>query len=207
MQTERREFFIRHDFSFYDCGILGIFPHTMFLLYDLLHRFVWRGETSDGEVEAAQGDGYLIAKVSRRTLAEMLGFVRPQTISDHLRTLKAIGWIRVRYSEDGGSPIYLLGESVYDTAGGRHEVFYARAILGDLVDHLYALAREHRGQNATLHALSYRDRVAATESWLRSKNLFPVPASDPSDPFNGWEEGEGVSLPREGGSRLSETKK
>lgn len=214
MQAIGRDFYIRHDFVLYDSGIMAVLPLQLFHLYDLLVRYVWRAERSRTEdVQALRKEGYITTKITYRALASMLGFEKTRTVAEYMKILKALGWVRVRYSSEGHAPIYLLGESITDSAGGLHEVFYARAQLQAIVTHLDQLAVSQTGNTeAALNDLPFRIRIAAVRTYLNNRFNLGLKErrrpdsdagteSDEMDPFDVDMEGGpgGGDPPLEGG--------
>ena len=166
MRTSR-EFYLRHDFAFYDSGILGVMPPVLFLLYDLLRRYVWRSiETADPEVRRLVRGGHLVARINQSTLAEMLGYDRRETVCRHLQRLVRLGWVKVQQSENHGVASYVLGEVVEDSSGGRHEVFYADAFLQSLIECLDTRASQTLGAGSSMRDLPLAQRQAAVKEFI-----------------------------------------
>lgn len=185
MRTERQEFYIRHDFSFYDSGMLACVPHQIVLLYDVLRRFVWRSDEYGAEfTQKLRREGFLVSPVRQATIGEMLGYDRPRTISENLRLLKDLGWVRVHTDALSNTTCYALGETVRDSLGQTHEVYWADAYLSGLMEALREAARAQHGPEATLRALPMSERIAFCKSYLKRHRL-PSQDSDPVDPQEG----------------------
>jgi len=166
MQTERGEFYIRHDYNFYDSGILAALPHAAVLVYDLLRRFVWRSDSPQKPLVAAlRAEGYVVSSASQSTLAALLGYERPKTVSDNLLALKRLGWVRTVQSR-GGETAYVLGEMTRDGMGNRYEGFYADAMGRLLLDDLEAEAKSKHGPSASLYALPAAERASLCRAFL-----------------------------------------
>ena len=198
MRTSR-EFYLRHDFAFYDCGILGVMPPVLFLLYDLLRRYVWRSiETADPEVRRLVSGGHLVARINQGTLAEMLGYDRRETVCRHLQRLVRLGWVRVQQSENHGVASYVLGEVVEDSSGGRHEVFYADAFLQSLIETLDDLATRTHGAGASMRNLPLTERQDAVKAFIAHIDArYPTQDAPMSESAQGLCENahEGYALP------------
>ena len=163
-----REFYIRHDFSFFDSGLLALISPQILILYDLLRRFVWRADNhANPLVRTLRGEGKIVAMIRQGKLAETLGYSDTGTICRNLAVLKRLGWVQVETDLQTTTTVYILGQVLRDGEGGKHEVFFADAILGDLVERLDAEAERQFGPDASFQQLPYAERVTLAKKWVK----------------------------------------
>lgn len=136
MRVLRDEFFIRKDFAFYDSCLHVALSNNLFLAYELLRRYVWRGQSRTIQMNRMRREGLVVSRISQGHLAELMGLKHRQSANKYIAELKRLGWIRIIPDNDHGPAYYVLGELVQSSAGGRHEVFYADAFCQSVVEHL-----------------------------------------------------------------------
>lgn len=137
MRVLRDEFFIRKDFAFYDSCIQAVLNVSLISAYELLRRFVYRGDAEDDEtLQELRKEGYVVSTVGQTKLAQMLGYSRRQTINEHIATMKKLGWLSVAQDQSSNKAYYVLGQELRDARSGAHEVFFVDAWLAELWTHM-----------------------------------------------------------------------
>lgn len=184
MQTNRSEYYLRKDFGFIDLGLNGLLDLRMLAVYETLRRFVWRADDQGHpEMRAMFREGFLCARIAQTSLGTYVQISRKQ-VNEHVATLRRLGWIKVVSFVDKnvGTKAYVLGETVFDTSGRRHEVFYADGMLRDLWDAIDAKAKLKQGPMSTpLTAFTIEERITLVAELLAS---FKEPTTDEDTPCN-----------------------
>jgi hypothetical protein len=187
MQTSRSEYYLRKDFGFIDLGLNGLLDRCMRDVYEVLRRFVWRtDESGHPEMRAMYREGFLVARIAQASLGTHVQVSRKQ-VNEHIATLRRLGWVKVVSFVDKnvGTKAYVLGETVYDTSGRRHEVFYADGMLRDLWDVMDAKAKIKEGPQGTpLSAFTLEERIDLVRGLLE-QFTDPVTEEDTPVTFTG----------------------
>lgn len=182
MLTSRSEYYLRKDFGFIDLGLNGLLDRCMRDVYEVLRRFVWRADDSGHpEMRAMYREGFLVARIAQSSLGTLVQVSRQQ-VNTHIATLRRLGWIKVVSFVDKnvGTKAYVLGETVYDMNGRRHEVFYADGMLRDLWDTIDAKAKIKQGPQATpLTAFTNEERIEVVREVL---NAIQGPSTEDDTP-------------------------
>ncbi len=197
MQTNRNEFFIKRDFGFYDTGILGVLPDTLFNIYEILRRYVWRSyESGDPKWRRLYADGKLAATVPQSEISAALNCGR-EIVNRHISTAKNLGWLKVRQDPNARrAATYILGERVKDGKGRYHEVFYADAWMRDLWDRLEAAANVNSDGSEKVSKLPWDERREICRAWMAESAKNPAKLKlEPSLTPGEDETGEDVSDP------------
>jgi hypothetical protein len=129
MRLIQGDYFIKRDFAFYDSCVLAVLGPTIFNIYEVLRRFVWRSETTGPtKVRTLLKQGKLVARVRQRTIGEYLGLTR-ETINRSFRLMRDLGWVsKVEEGKSSGdASTFQLGEVILDSSGCKHEAFFADA--------------------------------------------------------------------------------
>ncbi len=182
MQTNRSEYYLRKGFGFIDLGLNGLLDRCMRDVYEVLRRFVWRtDESGHPEMRAMYREGFLVARIAQSSLGTLVQVSRQQ-VNAHIAALRRLGWIKVVSFVDKnvGTKAYVLGETVHDTSGRRHEVFYADGMLRDLWDTIDAKAKIKQGPQATpLTAFTNEERIELVREVL---NAIQGPSTEDDTP-------------------------
>jgi len=135
--------FIRKDFILYDSCIQTVLGPQLLFVYEWLRRFVRRSEDEVPQVRKLRAGNKVVARVGQTKLAQLAGYAHRQNITKALHMLGKLGWIQVVPSDTNSVCCYILGEYVKDGAGGKHEVYYADALVQELIDWLLG---QHRAE-------------------------------------------------------------
>ena len=183
MRVLRDEFFIRKDFAFYDSCLASVLSLQLVHVYDLLRRFIFRGKTTDPFMAKLRKEGFLVAKISQAKIGVMMGYKRRQTVTEHIRSLKDIGWLSVETDAKNNNSYYVLGQLLADDKGGKHEVFFADAWMFELWTHLEARAKKEFGDDFEFLDTDPEWRIQVVSEYLGIKvDQQDPPSSPPSEP-------------------------
>jgi len=186
MLTSRTEYYLRKDFGFIDLGLNGVLDLRMLAIYETLRRFVWRtDDQGHPEMRAMFRDGFLCARIAQASLGTYVNVSRKQ-VNEHIAMLRKLGWIKVVSFVDKnvGTKAYVLGETVLDTNGRRHEVFYADAMLRDMWDDIDARAKVKHGPLATpLSAFTIEERIELVTAMVATLKDPPTEEDTPCNVY------------------------
>jgi DNA-binding Lrp family transcriptional regulator len=170
----RGNFFIKRDFAFFDCGLLALMNAITLHVYEVIRRFVQRSEKiASAETRALRDDGKVVAFVSQSTVAEYLGVSR-ETVNRHIKQLKDLGWIQVVWASNQDTPSnYILGDTLLDSQGLKHETYFTDAWLAALLEEQEKEASKRTGNpEASVMDLSMEQRLEITR---RALGQMPEP--------------------------------
>ena len=172
-RPERRDMFVQVQFRVFDLGLAAVVSPRLLTTYFALLRHVWRAtKTGWLEVRELVRSGKLVAPISQTKLGAIVG-LRRQGVSEQLRELTSLNWIKPISFGPGRSQGYELGYR--DPRRG--QVYFLNEWLGALAErtamtgegklsrHERAeaardLIEETKGVRSSVHVRSNRQEVS-----------------------------------------------
>lgn len=111
--------FVPVPFDIFSLGVAAVVHPRTLIVYLTLRRFIWRSVTTGNvTVQGLVLNGHLVARISQRRLARLVGLRRRQGVLPHLKKLVELGWVRKKPIYGGGLA-YIVGERRDD-----HQAFF-----------------------------------------------------------------------------------
>ena len=152
--------FIKREFSLYELGIRNVLGGPLIEVYEVIRRYTWRKlDKGSPKLRKLYSQDVLAAKIRRGRIAEFLGIPRDNTISEHVTTMRRLGWLRTQDLGGRQNYVYVLGKCLESDGEKRDEVFYFDGWVLQVEQALKKFAHDSFGPDARIKDIPFYVRV------------------------------------------------